>query len=322
MDTGPRAEAALVFPAISPSSFGDVGKFMLMHPAARRLVAEADDALGYSLVDRFRASDGEYTEPARVAFLVNCLAMAGWAETALDADPVACAGPSFGGTPAAVHSGALGFADAVRLTAAAGRHIEEYFQREHRGIVTQSFARTPPEALAEVLSDLDERGAWYDVSCYVDHDFYMLSVHEDRLDWLTERLRRVGGLPLAVMRPPMHSSAFGSLRDSLEREVFAGVEFRDPSLPVVSDHDGRPLLSGAELRTLLLDAAVRPVRWPGVMEALRGLGVGRLYVCGPDNLWGRVRCATDRFDVVSLRPELAMRPRTRRTPARASRAGR
>lgn len=322
MDTGPRAEAAVIFPAISPSTFAGVGKFMLMHPAARGLVAAADEALGYSLVDRFRASEGEYTEPARVAFLVNCLAMAGWAATTLDAGPVACAGPSFGGTPAAVHSGALDLADAVRLTAAAGRHIEEYFRREHRDVVTQSFARVPADALAEVLSELDERGAWYDVSCYVDHDFSMLSLHEDRLEWLNDRLRRVGGLPLAVMRPPMHSSVFRPLRDSLEREVFAGVEFRDPSLPVVSDHDGTLLRSGEELRTLLLDAAVRPVRWPGVMESLKGLGVGRLYVCGPDSLWGRVRCATDHFDVVSLRPELAMRPRARRAPSRASRAGR
>ncbi|WP_199855084.1 ACP S-malonyltransferase [Streptomyces dioscori] len=311
MDTGLRTEAAMIFPAISPASFSNVGKFMLMNPAARRLSAAADEVLGYSLVDRFRAAESDYEESARIAFLVNCLAMAEWATGTLGAEPVVYAGPSFGGTPAAVHSGALDFSEAVRLTALTGRHIEEYFTREYRDVVTQSFARTPENRLTELLSELDDRGDWYDVSCYVDHDFYMLSVREHRLEWLTARLRALGGLPLSTMRPPMHSSAFRALRRTLECEVYADVDFGDPALPVVSDHDGSLLRSGGELRTLLLDAAVRPVRWPVVTRALRDLGVGTLYVCGPDNLWGRVRCVTDHFEVVALKPEVAMRPRRR-----------
>ncbi|MFJ4830600.1 ACP S-malonyltransferase [Streptomyces sp. NPDC088747] len=311
MDTGLRTEAAIVFPAISPASFSNVGKFMLMNPAARRLSAAADQVLGYSLLDRFRAAEGDYEESARIAFLVNCLAMAEWAAETLGPEPVAYAGPSFGGTPAAVHSGALDFSEAVRLTAATGRRIEEYFTREHRDVVTQSFARTPEDKLAEVLRELDDRGDWYDISCHVDHDFYMLSLREHRLEWLNARLRALGGLPLSTMRPPMHSSAFRSLRETLEREVYADVAFGDPALPVVSDHDGSLLRTGEELRTLLLDAAVRPVRWPTVMETLRGLGVGTLHVCGPDNLWGRVRGVTDHFEVVALSPQMAMRPRRR-----------
>ena len=308
MDTGLRTDAALVFPAISPSPFSEVGKFMLLNPIARRLVAEADEALGYSLLDRFRDADGRYSEAARVAFLVNCLAMAEWAVDARGVEPVVYAGPSFGGTPAAVHSGALGFADAVRLTAAVGRCIEEYFTREHRDVVTQSFARVPRDELAGILREMDDQGDWYDISCEVDHDLAMLSLHEHRLDWLTGRIRAVGGLPLDTMRPPMHSSVFGPLRELLDATAFGGIPFGDPALPVVSDHDGSLLRAGAELRTLLLDAAVRPVRWPTVMEALEKLGVGTLHVCGPDSLWGRVKCATERFQVVALRPETAMRP--------------
>src|SRR4051794_37168024 len=99
MGTHLEADSAIVFPGISPCRFDDVAKFMLIHPAARALVAEADDRLGYSLVDRYREATDEYSEFARVAFLVNCLAPAHWAEDALDLRPQVCVGASFGGTP-------------------------------------------------------------------------------------------------------------------------------------------------------------------------------------------------------------------------------
>jgi [acyl-carrier-protein] S-malonyltransferase len=309
----------MIFPGISPSGFKDVAKFMLINPVARRLVAEADETLGYSLIDRYRESEaaggGEYTEYARIAFLVNCLALAVWATEVHDLRPEFCAGPSFGGTPAAVHSGALDFADAVRLTAEWGRCVEEYFAHEYSDVVTLSFARTPGERLRQVLAELDERAEWYDMACYVDDDFHMLSVREAGLERLQTRLRAVGGMPLYVMRPPMHSGAFAPLRQRIEAEVFGRISFRDPAVPVVSDHDGTLLRTAAEIRTLVLDAVVRPVRWPLVMSTLAELGVGRLCVSGKDALWGRVACVTQNFEVLSVSPATALRPRRRSAAA-------
>ncbi|WP_405987761.1 ACP S-malonyltransferase [Streptomyces sp. NBC_00986] len=281
---------------------------MLINPCARELVAAADETLGYSLLDRFRNSESDFTEAARVAFLVNCLALARWAEEEYGARADAVVGPSFGGTPAAVHSGALSFADAVWLTARWGHGLEAYFAEEYGDVVTQSFARTPPERLATIRAELEEAGEWHEIACHVDDDFYMLSVRERRLEWLQQRVRALGGLPLYTMRPPMHSPAFGRLRERFERGLFAELSFTDPVVPVVSDHDGSVLRTGEQVRTLLLDGIVRPVHWPTALATLRGLGVSRLYVSGPDGLWGRVRCAR-RFDVVALKPKTALLPR-------------
>ncbi|MGW5445357.1 ACP S-malonyltransferase [Streptomyces asiaticus] len=294
-----------------------MAKFMLLNPEARSLVARADDVLGYSLVDRFSEAEGagEYSEHARVSFLVNCLALASWATRTHKLEPEVCAGPSFGGTPSAVFSGALDFSDAVWVTAEWGRHVEEYFAREHSDVVTQSFARTPPDRLREVLAELDEQDEWYDMAAYVDDDFSMVSVRESALERFQQRLRSVGGLPLYVMRPPMHSPAFAALRDTLEREVVGKIDFRDPELPVVSDHDGTVLRTAAGIRTLILDAVVRPVRWPDTLATLRERGVGRLCVAGQDALWGRVPVATRSFDVLPIKPETALR-----TPRRATAA--
>ncbi|WP_433335397.1 ACP S-malonyltransferase [Spirillospora sp. CA-294931] len=302
---------AIVFPGMGPTPFAEVGKFMLTNPSARRLVAAADEALGYSLVDRYRDSEGDYTEYAQVAFMVNCLALAEWATEEFGIAPRYCAGPSFGVKASTAYVQSLPFAEAVTMTAGLARCLAEYFTHEYQDIVTHSFIRTPAALLHEVLSEMDERGDWYDIACYLDRDFYMVSLHEGDLEWLQQRVRSIGGLSLYTMRPPMHSKLFGALRAKAEQEIFGGLRFADPRLPLVSDHDGSMLDTGDQVRTLVLDGFVRPLRWPEVVTTLKGLGVTKVMIAGPDSLFGRVGCTTDNFEVMRLTPRLAMQPRRR-----------
>ncbi|MFE7043225.1 ACP S-malonyltransferase, partial [Streptomyces atratus] len=98
------------------------------------------------------------------------------------------------------------------------------------------------------------------------------------------------------------------LRERAEDELFDGLTFREPRIPVVADQDGTLLTTGDEVRTMLLDGFVRPVRWPDVVAALRRHGVGRLYVSGSDSLFGRVPVTTRNFDVVAVDPRSALQP--------------
>ncbi|MFF8845296.1 ACP S-malonyltransferase [Streptomyces sp. NPDC015127] len=303
---------ALVFPGIKPSPFDDLGKFLLVNPIARKLTAIADDTLGYSLIDHYRQADSEYSEYERVSFLVVCLALAYWAEETMDLEADACAGASFGGTPAAVYAGSLDFAEAIWLTARWNDCVRAYFARENGDVVTQSFARTPESRLAEILQELDDAGEWYEIACHVDDDFWMLSVRERRLGWLQSSLRALGGMPMYTMRTPMHSRAFAPLRDMIEEELVDKLQFSDPVLPIVCDHDGTVLGTADEVRRLLLDGVVRTVRWPAAMTTLAGHNVDRVVVSGPDGLWGRVDCVRRTFDVVTLTPAMALRPRPRK----------
>ncbi|MFG1949342.1 ACP S-malonyltransferase [Nonomuraea sp. NPDC048826] len=314
MQTDAREDSAIIFPGISPAPFAETARFLLIDPVARRMLAEADEVLGCSVLERHREAGDDYSAGARVAFLVSCLALARWAGRTLGISPRLVAGPSFGGVPAAVHSGALGFADAVSLTASWGRVTEEYFTREHRDVVTLSVARLPEDRLERVLEELKGSEEWYGVACFVDADFHLVSVHESRVEWLQDRMRAEGGMPLSVMRPPMHSSRFGGLRETIERELFGGLRFADPVIPVVSDHDGTVLTSGAQLRELVLDAVVRPVRWPAVIARLRREGIRTFCVSGPDAMWGRVASVRKNFEVVAVKPKTALQPRRRPAP--------
>lgn len=313
------AGTAIAFPGIGPTEFADMAKFLLVDNDARELTAVADDVLGYSVIDRYGQAEQPYEPPERVAFLLVCLALARRAERAAGAPAGLCAGPSFGGLPAAVHAGALTLPDAVTITAEWTTHVKEFFATAYSDVVTQSFARVPAEELAEIRAELAAEGEWSEIACHVDERFWMLSVRESRLEWLRQRLRAVGGFPLYTMRPPMHSPAFAPLRDRIERELFAGLPFADPAIPVVCDHDGSLLTSAEGVRTMLLDGVVRPVSWPAVADAFAARGVAAVYVAGPDGLWGRVPCMSSRFDVVTLTPRDALRPRGR--PRQSALAG-
>ncbi|MFD8617736.1 ACP S-malonyltransferase [Streptomyces sp. YIM 132580] len=315
MSTELRTGSALVFPGMGPLPFREAARFMLVNPVARRLVAQADDVLGYSLIDRYRDAEGDYSEYAQVAFFLNCLALAEWAEDVHEMVPDLCAGPSFGGKAVAVHTGVLGFPDAVLLTARWARLLEEWFAEHHRDIVTHSFTRVRPDELEKILGELDEHGEWSEIACHVDEDFTMVSLREGRLEWLEKRVRSVGGLPLYTMRPPQHASLFAPLRERAEAELFDGLTFADPRLPVVADQDGSLLTTGAQVRTMLLDCVTRRVRWPDVVSSLRLRGIRRLYVAGPDALFGRVPVTTRNFEVVALNPRLALQPRRRQLAA-------
>lgn len=309
--------SAFVFPGMGPAAAAELGRYLLLDPHARGLVAEADDRLGYSLIDRLQGNPGDYTEYAQTAFFVCCVALADWARRETGLVPDLLCGPSFGIKPLIASAGCLEFGDAVELTVAVARCLDDYFATEHQGVVTHSFARTPADAFAEITAGLREDGIWHEVSCHVDDDLYMVTLAESDVERLDRDVRSAGGLALYTMRPPMHASVFAPLRARVEAEVLGRLPaFADPEVPVVGDYDGELVRTGEGVRDLLLDGIVRPMRWPTVVETLIGEGIGTVCVCGPDALFGRVSKTTENFRVVAANPRLALRPR-RAQPVRA-----
>lgn len=286
--------AAIVFPALSPVRRKDLGTFLMIHPFARRRLAEANDVLGYHLADALADAppDDDYTEPVQVAVLIACLALAEWAEKRLGAAPEYCVGPSFGERAALAYTGALPFADTVRLVDEIARVERQYFATEHQDVVTHSFVRVPVERLEALLAGLD----WHDISGRLDPDFHMVSLREAELTDFKAAISAVGGYSLTTMRPPAHASAFTGVRAQME-QVYARYTLSAPRIPVISYQDGAVLTDPRALRAGLLDGFVRPIRWVEAVRSLRELSVDRLWVTGPDTMFSRLRTTTENFDV-------------------------
>ena len=110
-------------------------------------------------------------------------------------------------------------------------------------------------------------------------------------------MRAAGGLPLYAMRPPMHSAAFGPLRRKAEDEVLGDPCFADPRLPIIADQDGSVVARPMACAPCCSIALSGPVRWPQTVQAMKGLGITKVCISGPDSLFGRVRCTTQNFEV-------------------------
>lgn len=294
----------IVFPGMGPWGYSDLGVFLATNPHARRLRRTADTVLGYPLMDVYRTAGSEYSEYAQIAFLITCLALIEQARDTLEGEPAACTGPSFGGKAAIAYSEALPVAETIALTARLAHCEEEYFATEHADVLTQSIARTPSAVLQEILSSMAARNEWHDISCHIDDDFFMVSMRESSLEIFLKEVRAAGGLPLYAMRPPMHSAAFGALRRKVEDEVLGDLPLSDPNLPIIADQDGSVVKTADGVRTMLLDSFVRPVRWPHVVRSMKELGITKVYIPGPDGLFGRVRCTTKHFTVVPIKPPM------------------
>ncbi|MFB7917433.1 ACP S-malonyltransferase [Streptomyces sp. NPDC056061] len=307
-----QPRTAIVFPGMGPSAFAEVGRFLVLDPFARRRLAEADEALGYSVFDRLRESQDDYSEATQIAFLVNSMAAADRAVEELGITPDICVGPSFGQKAATAFVGSLPFPELVRLTAEMARCELAYFAEEYQDAVTHTFFRTPQDRLAGILAEFDERGEWYDYSGHLDEGFCMVSLREKELAELKRRVSAIGGYSMYTMVPAVHAPAFKELRRRVEEDVLPKYALADPRLPVVTDQDGTIVRTADELRTMLLDTFDLPIHWPKVVDTLKADGVTKLCITGPDNLFHRLDRTKSNFEVVRVGPAKRGRPPRRR----------
>jgi [acyl-carrier-protein] S-malonyltransferase len=292
---------------MGPSRFADFGRFMIVNAEARERFAVADEVLGYSVFDALRESDDDYAEVAQVTSFVTSLALVEWDRKSRPERDGYCAGVSFGKMAAATHAGVLPFDRAVRLVAETARCERDYFTEQHGDIVTHSFVKVPRETLDELLAELTAADEWFEISSYLDHDLYMVSLSERALDGFKERIGAAGGYSLYTMRPPAHASIFGPLRDRID-EILRDHEFSDPGIPIVSDQDGTLVTTAEQAREWILGGYVHPMRWPGIVDTLAAQGVERISVVGRDRLLRRLKCTVDNFATTTIAPESALRP--------------
>ncbi|MET3805469.1 [acyl-carrier-protein] S-malonyltransferase [Nakamurella sp. UYEF19] len=300
--------SAMVFPGMGPTDYGELAKFVMINPSARALFAEADAAAGFRILPAFRDAEGDYSLPAQLAFLVGSLALAQWADRQDPSPRLLAAGPSFGAKPLCAYVGSLSVADTVAMTVGLAELGERYFAEHHQGLVTASFARVSKASLQPLLDRLTADGHWHEMACYVDEEFLMLTLAEDNLAAFQADIRSLGGFPLYAMRPPMHASIFGDLRQAALDDVLAPLTFTDPTIPVVHDSTGEILRTGEQIRDLVLSTYTSPVRWPRVVETLQQHDITDVVVAGSDALFSRVPCTVRNFTVLAASPRRALRP--------------
>ncbi|GAA4621137.1 ACP S-malonyltransferase [Saccharopolyspora hordei] len=279
---------ALYFPGLVPTKFSTIETFLRTDDHARRRLAEADEFLGYSLMDAYAEADVYDWEVYESGFMVVTLALADWALENVELNPVLCGGQSFGAIIAAVFSGALSYQDGLALVRNSVLVEVDYFDHQPEPLGCLFFYRMTSQQVDDLVAEFRAAGRDVEVSIYLDDSVHAVSGTLADLELLEARVREAGGFPFYTMNRSEHCPSVRPLRDRLETEVYDRVSWHRPKWPMLSDVSGKLLTDPEEIEQDLLDGWVTPVHWSTVVGGMRDAGTEQVHIIGPRNMFSRI----------------------------------
>ena len=251
-------------------------------PQARKIFAEAEDALGFSL-SRLCFSgpeaDLKLTENTQPAILTVSVAALRVLEAETPLRPAFVAGHSLGEYSALVAAGALRFADAVKVVRERGRLMQQAVPAGDGAMAVilglemeQVVALCADAAQGEVVSPANYNGGGQTVIAGAK------SAVARAIALAKERgAKRALDLPVSA---PFHCELMRPAAQGLQ-SVLNEISVEPLSVGVVTNVEADVNLDAQRVKGLLVEQAVRPVRWEESVKKLSELGCQRALEIGP-----------------------------------------
>ena len=249
--------------------------------AARRVVDEANDALGMDLRRvMFEGPEAELaltatTQPA--VLTASVAAAAACAERGLT--PALAAGHSLGEYSALVVAGALSLADAVRVVRRRGE-----FMQEAVPVGTGAMAAIMGVGLDVVESVCADaaKGEVVDVANVNSAQQIVIAGHKAAVERAVALVKDRGGRKsvLLPVSAPFHCALMSPAAERLAAEL-ARVKVSDPRIPVVRNVDAGVTRTAADVVPFLLRQVASPVRWTQCVQTLAAEGARAFVEVGP-----------------------------------------
>ena len=283
---------AVVFPGQGSQSVGMLDAWG-DHPAVRRTLVEASDALGEDVARLIREGPKEQldlttnTQPVMLTAGIACY-RAWAADTGLV--PSVLAGHSLGEYTALVAAGALTLADALPLVRFRAQAMQDAVPvgAGAMAAILGLDAQAVRDGCAEVAAATGEAVA---AANYNDPKQTVIAGTKAGVDKACELLKAKGAkraLLLAVSAP-FHSSLMKPAADRLVGRL-ADTDVASPLIPVVNNIDVAVQTEPAAIRDALYRQAFGAVRWVETIQRMRASGVTHVIECGPGKvLAGMVR---------------------------------
>jgi [acyl-carrier-protein] S-malonyltransferase len=276
---------AFLFPGQGAQTVGMAGTLYNTIPTAKTLFDEASEVLGYDLIavcvggpaERLSATD--VSQPAIFVASLAALEQLRITEPTAVADVVATAGLSLGEYTALVFSGAITFADGLKVVKARGEAMQVAAEATPSGMVAIIGLDIPD---VEVLVSEARMAGKLEIANYLCPGNTVVSGSAAALEQIEQICQERGGIRASRLSVAgaFHTDIMKPADEKLATAL-AGVELRIPSVPVWSNVDAQPHTSPAEIRDLLVKQVVSPVRWDETMRGLLTAGVERFYEIGP-----------------------------------------
>lgn len=290
-------QPVMVFPGQGAQRPG-MGDSLHEQKTYREHLALADEILGFGLSELMTAGPAEtltrtdIAQPALLTLETGLYTL--WREQG-GAQPAAVAGHSLGEYSALVVAGVLNFSDALRLIQLRAQLMQTACEQAQGGMAAVLRPTLTSEELIALCQQLSQQQD-YPVVLANDNSPQQLVISGElqALDAVCEviksqKLGRPVKLKVAgAFHSPLMQSAQAELAAAIEK-----LELQEPQIPVVMNVSGNVPASVSELRALLTQQIISPVRWRESVRCLEQFG--KLFLeLGPSTLTPLIRqCLSD-----------------------------
>jgi [acyl-carrier-protein] S-malonyltransferase len=273
---------AFVFPGQGSQSIGMLDQLATEYPLVQETFAEASEVLGYDLWDLVTSgpeaalNQTERTQPAMLAAGIAIWRV--W-QSLTNIQPDYLAGHSLGEYSALVASGALSFANAIKLVELRGQYMQQAVP-EGQGAMAAILGLGD-----DAVKMICEQAAGDEVVEAVNFNSPGQVVIAGNVAAVTKAtvLAKQQGAKRALMLPvsvPSHCALMKPAADMLS-ETLADMPVHETRMPVIHNVSVTPAQDEAGIKTSLAQQLHNPVRWVETVQWLSNQGVDKIVECGP-----------------------------------------
>lgn len=274
---------AFVFPGQGAQVIGMGADLARVHPAAKAVFDEVDEALGESLsrlIWEGVQDDLTLTANAQPALMATSLAaMRALAAEGVDAGHAAfVAGHSLGEYSALAAAGALSVGDTARLLRIRGRAMQDAVPV---GVGAMAALLGLDFETARGVAEEAAQGEICQAANDNDPGQVVVSGHKAAVERAVE-LARAKGAKRAVLLPvsaPFHCALMAPASEVMA-SALEEVTITTPLVPLVSNVRAEPVTEPGEIRQLLIAQVTSPVRWRESVQAMARDGVTEIWEIG------------------------------------------